>query len=92
MSSINVYKMSTISLFPCVNFSLIQSSLFCNILTKHDEQFSENTSEPSIHYVDKGTGWVGSENWYFLLTFSTISADIGWVGWIEKVFKCTEVI
>ena len=52
-----------IFLLPGVNFSLNQSSLFCNILTKHGEQFSENASGPSLNYVSKGTGWVGSENW-----------------------------
>ena len=32
---------------------------------------------PSLYYVSKGTGWVGSEKWQFLLTFSTINSDIG---------------
>ena len=27
---------------------------------------------PSLYYVSKGTGWVGSENWQLLLIFSTI--------------------
>ena len=27
---------------------------------------------PSLYYVSKGTGWVGSEKWEFLLMFSTI--------------------
>ena len=40
---------------------------------------------PSLYYVSKGTGWVGSEKWHFLLTFSTIYADVGWVGESEKV-------
>ena len=35
---------------------------------------------PSLYYVSKGTGWVGSEKWQFLLMFSTIYADVGWVG------------
>jgi hypothetical protein len=35
---------------------------------------------PSLYYVSKETGWVGSENWQFLPMFSTISADEGWVG------------
>ena len=34
---------------------------------------------PSIYYVSKRTGWVGSENGYSLLKFSTIYADEGWV-------------
>ena len=40
------------------------------------------------YYVSKGTGWVGSEKWQFLLMFSTIYADVGWVGGSEKVQKC----
>ena len=35
---------------------------------------------PSLYYVSKGTGWVGLEKWQFLLMFSTIYDDIGWVG------------
>ena len=31
----------------------------------------------SLSYVSKGTGWVGSEKWQFLLTISTIYADVG---------------
>ena len=40
---------------------------------------------PSLHYVGKRTGWVRSEKWQYLLTFSTIYADVGWVG--QKKFK-----
>ena len=40
----------------------------------------------------KGVGWVGSENWQFLLTFSTIHVDVGRVGGSEKVQKCVDVI
>ena len=35
---------------------------------------------PFLYYVSKGTGWVGSEKWQFLLTYNTIYADVGWVG------------
>ena len=31
---------------------------------------------PSLYYVSKGTGWVGSEKCQFLLTFSFIYADL----------------
>ena len=47
---------------------------------------------PSLYYVSKGTGWVRSEKRQFLLKFSTIYADIGWVGRSEKVQKCADVI
>ena len=47
---------------------------------------------PSLYYVSKGTGWVGSEKWQFLMMFSTIYADVGWVGGSEKVQKCADVI
>ena len=48
----------------------------------------------SLYYVSKDTGWVGLEKWQFLLTFSTIYADVGfWVGQnSEKVQKCADVI
>ena len=37
--------------------------------------------------------WVcGSEKWHFLLTLSTIYADVGWLGGSEKVPKCADVI
>ena len=44
---------------------------------------------PSLYYVSPGTGWVGSEKWQFLLTFSTIYADVvRWVdGWVRKSLK-----
>ena len=35
------------------------------------------SSGPSLYYVSKG---VGSEKCLFLLAFSTIFADVGWVG------------
>ena len=36
---------------------------------------------------------MGSEKWHFLLTFSTIYADVGWVGErSEKIQKCADVI
>ena len=35
---------------------------------------------PSLYYVSKETGWVGSEKGQLLLTFSTIHASVGWVG------------
>ena len=34
---------------------------------------------PSLYYVSKETGWVGSQKLRFLLTFSTIYADKAWV-------------
>ena len=40
---------------------------------------SDLTRGPSLCYVSKWTGWVGSERWQFLLTFSSIYADVGWV-------------
>ena len=39
-----------------------------------------------------GTRWVGSEKWQFLLTFSTIYADVGWVSGSEIVQKYADVI
>ena len=39
----------------------------------------------SLYYVSKGTGWVESEKWQFLLTVSTIYADVGWVRKISKM-------
>jgi hypothetical protein len=45
---------------------------------------------PSLHYVSKGTGWVGSEKWQLLLTFSTIYADVEYSrvgGWVRKGTK-----
>ena len=47
---------------------------------------------PTLYYFSKGTGWVESEKWQFLLTFSTNYADGGWVGGSEKVKKCADVI
>ena len=32
---------------------------------------SDNARGPSLYYVSKVTGWVGSDKWQFLLTFST---------------------
>ena len=40
---------------------------------------------PSLNYFSKVTGWVRTEKWQFLLTFSTIYANVGWVG--EKKSK-----
>ena len=42
--------------------------------------------------VSKGTGWVGSEKWQFLMRFSTIYAGVGWLGESEKVQKHADVI
>ena len=39
---------------------------------------SNDYKGPSLYYVSKG--WMRSKNWQFLLTFSTIYADVGWVG------------
>ena len=39
-----------------------------------------------------GAGWVGSENWQFLLRLSTIFADVGRLGGSEKVQKWADVI
>ena len=50
------------------------------------------TKGPFLFYGSKGTGWVGSEKWHFLLTFSTIYADVGWLGGSEKALKCADVI
>ena len=47
---------------------------------------------PSLYYVSKMTGLVGSEKWQFLLKFSTIYADVGWVGGSEIVQKYADVI
>ena len=47
---------------------------------------------PSLYYVSKGTGWVGSEKWQFLMRFSTIYAGVGWLGESEKVQKHGDVI
>ena len=35
--------------------------------------------------------WVGSENLQFLLTFSTIDADVGGADGSEKVQNCADV-
>ena len=35
---------------------------------------------------------MGSEKWQFLLRFSTIYADVGWLGESEKVQKHADVI
>ena len=53
---------------------------------------SDNVRRPSLYYVSKVTWWVGSEKWQFLLTFSTIYADVGLVGGSDKVQKCGDVI
>ena len=37
---------------------------------------------PSLYYVSKGTGWLRSEKWHFLLTFSTIMLTKG--KWVDK--------
>ena len=47
---------------------------------------------PSLYYVSKGTGWVGSEKLQFLITFSTIYAEVGWMSESEKVQKYADVI
>ena len=47
---------------------------------------------PSLYYVSKGTGWVGSENWQFLLMLSTIYANVEWVDGSERVQKYADVI
>ena len=56
--------------------------------TRHDR----NVTLQTLYYVSKETGWVGSEKWKFFLTFSTIHADVGWLGGSEKVQKCANVI
>ena len=62
----------------------------------HDIRYSVVTMDiamgPSLYYVSKGTGWVGSEKWQFLLTFSTIDAEVEWMGGSEKVQKYADVI
>ena len=35
---------------------------------------------PSLYYVSKWTGWVGSKIWQFVLTFSIDNTDVGRVG------------
>ena len=50
------------------------------------------TKGPSLYYVSKETGWVGSEKGQLLLTFSTIYAEVEWVGGSEKDQKCADVI
>ena len=81
-------------------FSKAQSSLNAKSCTKRARCALARTSSyktsiargPSLYYVSKETGWVRSEKWQFLLTFSTIYADKGWVGWSEKVQKSADVI
>ena len=62
----------------------------------HSDQFDEQKYQwikrSFLYYVSKGTGWVGSEKWQFLLTFSTVYADIGWLGGSEKVQKWADVV
>ena len=43
-------------------------------------------------YITSGTGWVGSEKWHLLLTFSTIYAGVGRMSGSEKIQKCADVI
>ena len=45
---------------------------------------SDTARGPSLYYVSKVTGWVGSENWSFLLTFCIISAHVARVGQKES--------
>ena len=40
-----------------------------------------------MYYGSKETGWVGSEKLQFMLTISTIYADIGWFGEDKKIAK-----
>ena len=47
---------------------------------------------PSLYYVSKVTGWVGSEKWQFLLTLSTIYADVESMGESEEAQKCADVV
>ena len=49
-------------------------------------------SGPSLYYVSKGTGWVGSNFCQFLLMFSTIQGNVEWVGGSEKIQKFADVI
>ena len=71
--------MKSPSRFAC---SKIQTSRTMKFFMKTQVHRSKG---PSLYYVSKETGWVGSEKWQFLLTFSTIYADAGWVGgWIRK--------
>ena len=50
--------------------------------TESKLSWSIDPKEPSLYYVSKWTGWV----------FSTMYADIGWVGGSEKVQKFADVI
>ena len=50
------------------------------------------TAVLALYYVSKETGWVGSEKQQFLLTYTTIYADVEWVDRSEKFKKCVEVI
>ena len=51
-----------------------------------------NIKGPSLYYVSRD--WVGGvrKMEFFFLTFSTIYADMGWLGGAEKVPKCDDVI
>ena len=53
--------------------------------------FMFSYGRPSLYYVRKGTGWVGSEKWHLLLTFSTIYAGVEWVSGSEKIQKYADV-
>jgi hypothetical protein len=48
-------------------------------------QYFSIKDHPFITSAKRLGGWVGSEKWLFLLMFSTIYADKGWVG--QKKFK-----
>ena len=55
--------------------------------------FIHITLRISLYYISKD--WVGTEKWEFLLVFSTINADLDWMGgWVskEKIEKCADVI
>ena len=45
---------------------------------------------PSLYYVSKWTGWVGSEKGQFFADVQFyIYANVGWMGGSEKFEKCT---
>ena len=63
--------------------NLLQDYFLGNKERSNSSLLPSLTVGPSLYYISKGTGQECSEKWQFMLTFSTIYADVGqgeWVG------------
>ena len=60
-------------------------------MSRNTQNVMKVAKGPFLYYVSKGTGWVETEKWQFLLMFTTIYADVGWVG-LKSVQICADVI